>query len=205
VDFSGLEKSFVSRRPNEGVGSYAYAMMCRFFCGVLQNHPALTDYTHYMRLDDDAYLVREVSPGMIAQIQECDYGYNGKSEEDHPSLRAWALKFMAENGLKPVDGYTRLVPYKNFHTASLALWRHPVIRRFLAGVEAEEGFMKQGWTDAAVHAVIAFCLAPQLGLRVITHKLPYRHNQHCCHEGSHNQYCQDGEGKKVSWGPPVCS
>jgi hypothetical protein len=36
--------------------SKGYMMMCRFFSGIVQKHPELQKYSHYIRLDDDSYL-----------------------------------------------------------------------------------------------------------------------------------------------------
>mgnify|MGYP001997818112 CR=1 FL=1 len=34
-----------------------YLMMCRFFSGEMQKHPALQKYDGYIRFDDDSFLI----------------------------------------------------------------------------------------------------------------------------------------------------
>jgi len=202
VDFSTHRNQFVSHRPAERVGSYGYAMMCRFFSGIMQAHPALTNYSHYMRLDDDSYIVGPVTPAALARMQSHDYTYNSLFSDPHPSQVDYTVKFMAERGLKSSAGYQRQSPYTNFHASSLALWRHPVVQQFLP--DQQQGCLEHGWQDASVAAMLVFYLCPALGLTVnFESDFSYRHNIQCVHRGPHSRYCTDGLGQQYSWGPPV--
>ena len=205
VDFSTHLKHFVSNRPGVRTGTYGYYMMCRFFSGVMQAHPALSGYTHYLRLDDDSYIVAPISDTTMGRLQSHDYTFNGYSQEPHIPLWGYTLSFLAaENLHAPPVNYSENVPYTNFHVSSLALWKHPVIKRYTDGIEKQHGCVKLGWYDASIHSQIAFMLCPALGLSVnIEKEFHYRHNIQCCHGGiPHNQYCHDGLGNQYSWGPP---
>jgi hypothetical protein len=204
VDFSGHENEHASHRPQERVGSYGYAMMCRFFSGIMQVHPAITGYTHYMRLDDDSYIVANVSEGTLKRMQGHDYSYNSSFADPHPAQVEFTKKFMAERHLfcQYGDKYWGESPYTNYHAASLKLWQHPVIQEFV--IAQQEGCLKHGWNDASVAAMLVFFLCPALGLTVnYEPDFPYRHNIQCIHRGSHTWACVDGQGGQYSWGPPL--
>lgn len=201
VDFGGKEHLHVNLRPDNRVGSYGYCMMCRFFSGVLQNHQILKPFSHYMRLDDDSYIVSKLSDAELNRMLEYDYVYNSLFEDPCHSLWSFTQDFMRENNLGQTD-YQSTVPYTNFHISSLALWNHPIVKKYADSIEATNGCLTQRWDDAQIGLMVAQ-LAQKLGLRVGVFDFPYRHNQQCCHKGSHTIYCKDGVNDQYPWGPPV--
>lgn len=195
VDFSGQEAlcNPSLRRP------YGYLMMCRFFSGVMQSHPRLQTYTHYMRLDDDSYFQ---TPSLTEQyvkenLLKHDYVFRSvfQDTQDQASLFAFTLDFLRKEGygsyietlkhelrrkyLLQGDTYTGLAPYNNFHIASQRLWQNPLIQRYIAAIEESHGILKYGWMDANIHAMIVFVLTLFCGMK-IHHDATfgYRHNRH---------------------------
>lgn len=192
VDFESNTEEFVKHYRDKG-----YMMMCRFFSGIMQREPILQTYTHYMRLDDDSYFLKPY-PGKheIKMFKTTDYVYrtlfHDKKEHqllfeytvDH--LKKWNLnigniyfqlkdmRFLGED-----NQYTGLSPYNNFHTSSLALWRHPLISSYVDSLEKDKCILKYGWMDANIHAMIIWVLAPFANLNV-QHcgTFGYRHNYH---------------------------
>lgn len=195
VDFSGHE-AFCNRslrRP------YGYLMMCRFFSGVVQSHPRLQTYTHYMRLDDDSffqapYLTEEY---VKTNLLKHDYVYRSmfQDTQDQDSLFAFTLDFLRKEGygshietlkkelrkkyLLQGDTYSGLAPYNNFHIASQRLWQNPLVQRYIAALEESHGILTSGWMDANIHAMIIYVLALFCGMK-IHHDATfgYRHNRH---------------------------
>lgn len=194
VDFSGQEEycNPKLRRP------YGYLMMCRFFSGVMQSHPAVTKYTHYMRLDDDSFFLEPyLTPKRVDQLLTHDYVYRSMfmDTQDQQSLWEFTLDFLRKEGYGPHietlktelrkryvlkgDEYSGLAPYNNFHIASLRLWQNPLIQRYIDAVEASKGILQKGWMDANIHGMIAFVLTLFCGMK-IHHEghFGYRHNRH---------------------------
>ncbi len=206
IDFTGLEASHINRRPDNRVGTYGYCIMCRFFAGQLQKHPAVQAYSHYMRLDDDSYLLNPVSLANVEKMKTADYTYRSVYHEDYKPAWNFALEFMKKEGLTaPQRAYDGASPYNNFHVSSLALWCQPLVQRFVESIDKENMFTRNGWTDTAVHSAILYLLGPTLGLKVCSNcDFMYRHNQHCVHSEPHNQYCKDRFGGEYNWGPPAC-
>lgn len=195
VDFSGQEQhcNRSLRRP------YGYLMMCRFFSGVVQSHPRLQAYTHYMRLDDDSYFQDPALTESYVKthLLKHDYVYRSVFEDtcDQGSLFQFTLDFLRREGhgahietlkrhlrtqyVLKGDTYTGLAPYNNFHIASQRLWQNPLIRRYLDAVEESHGILQGGWMDANIHAMIVYVLTLFCGMK-IHHDATfgYRHNRH---------------------------
>lgn len=200
VDFSGFE-SFTNpslRRP------YGYLMMCRFFSGVVQSHPELQKYTHYMRLDDDSFFLEPfLTEAKVTELLKHDYVYRSTfvDSQDQQSLYQSTLAFLKKEGYghtipileKELEKryflknglYTGLAPYNNFHIASQRLWQNPIVQRYVQHIEDEKGILRYGWMDANIHAMIVYILALYCGMKI--HHVDwfgYRHNRHVSRVGS---------------------
>ena len=182
--------------------SKGYMTMCRFFSGILQQHEALQCYEHYIRMDDDSFLIEP-----FIDIDTFLYPWHsGNSDYVFRTLfKDNAEKINKPNGLfnftnqfclqykLPIhklipdlikiqflynDMYTGLAPYNNFHYSSLKLWKHPVIKHYIKIIIDNNFIHKHGWMDANIHAMIIFILAPLIGMKVqnITN-FGYRHNR----------------------------
>lgn len=202
VDFSGFEDVYAStnRRPR------GYLMMCRFFSGVVQSHPRLREYSHYMRLDDDSYFTEPFLTDTYVResLLKHDYVYRSlfRDERDQQSLYIFTLDFLRRSGFGEYIGnlervlqehefllntgmYSGLAPYNNFHIASQRLWQTPLVQSYIAEIESSAGIFKYGWMDANIHSMIIFVIGPFCGL-VVRHDgtFGYRHNQHVSVLGS---------------------
>jgi hypothetical protein len=195
VDFTGFES--VYRNIHASLG---YMMMCRFFSGILQSHPALQTHTHYIRFDDDSYLTPPFLTEERAKLfLNCDYVYRSVFREAKPqqSLYEFTLQFLRSTAATNViserlliqrlqregivigNRYTGKAPYNNFHCASLRLWSHPLVSRYIQAIESVHGILHHGWLDANIHAMVVWVLAPLLSLEVYADTaFGYRHNQH---------------------------
>ena len=193
VDFSGHESEFTSYRPTERVGTYGYHMMSRFFCGVMQDHPALAGYSHFMRLDDDSYLMAPVSDACVARLEAADYSYAGlftDTTESLTTLYRFTMEFLWGAAHPIVASIGDVAVHTNWHVSSLALWRNPLVRGYMAG--ARTGCLTMGWDDAQVGAMLAYLICPVLGFKVnVEREFRYRHNQ----QGVNYEY-------HGGWGPP---
>jgi hypothetical protein len=193
VDFTGKEGVVNPglRRP------YGYLMMCRFFSGILQSHPAVQRHTHYMRLDDDSYFLEPwISPNRLRL--EHDYIYRSLflDKIGQQSLFDFTMAFLRKEGLERhfpalkthlkanwfflADGtYSGVAPYNNFHIASLRLWNNPIVKRYIQAIEDCDGILRYGWMDANIHSMVVFVLSVFCGMTSYHDStFGYRHNQH---------------------------
>jgi hypothetical protein len=201
VDFSGQEayRTPTLRRP------YGYLMMCRFFSGQMQMHPALQAYTHYMRLDDDSYFIAPYLTQEHVEREYLKHDYVYRSTfgdlQDQQSLWEFTLAFLRSNGygahIEPLkahlrkafflkgDSYTGLAPYNNFHISSLRFWHNDVVQRYLKALEESHGILKYGWMDANIHGMLMYVLTLFIGMKIHNDtSFGYRHNGHVSQLGT---------------------
>lgn len=202
VDFSGGGDVYRPIHASKG-----YMMMCRFFSGGLQSHPALHPYTHCIRLDDDSYFTTPfTTEARVASYASRDYVYRSVFYEakSQQSLFDFTLQFLERRGRlqtfrRPVllaalrsEGilrgmaYTGKAPYTNFHCASQRLWSHPLVADYLREIERVEGCLHHGWLDANIHAMVIWVLARDIpSLQIVEDTgFGYRHNIHVSRLGS---------------------
>jgi hypothetical protein len=195
VDFSGQEEfcNKSLRRP------YGYLMMCRFFSGVVQSHPRIQSYSHYMRLDDDSFFQEpSLSEEHVkTNLLKHDYVYRSvfQDTQDQGSLFQFTLDFLRNEGygahietlkhelrkrfIMAGDNYNGIAPYNNFHIASQRLWQNPLIQRYIAALESSHGILQRGWMDANIHGMIMYILALFCGMKIHCETtFGYRHNRH---------------------------
>ena len=208
ISFAGCESIYNPALPN----AYGYLMMCRFFSGVLQQHPRLQAYTHYLRLDDDSYLLEPyLTERQVYSLLTHDYVYRAMFREVKPqqSLYEFTMRFVkryVRNSVQMLSierslvarkivtesgQYTGFAPYNNFHLSSLRLWNHPIVRRYIADIELSGGILRYGWLDANIHAMIVFVVSrvmPNVSVIPCT-TFGYRHNHHICPLGSIDTLC----------------
>ena len=184
IDFSGLEHRFLSKSSRQ---PYGYHMMCRFFSGIMQAHPALAPYTHYMRLDDDSFFMH---PCQIpeAAFLKADYVYRTIFTEeghDQQALFLFTQKFLRQRRLPFLKFNKQLAPYNNFHVASLAMWKQPLVQAYLAELETENLILGHSILDANIHAFIVWAIFPHTALKLhVETGFGYRHNHHVSRLGS---------------------
>ena len=192
VDFETGSEHYVKNACGKG-----YLMMCRFFSGVLQKHPILEEYTHYMRLDDDSYFTAPfVTKEHIDSLTTNDYVYRSlfRDKRNHQFLYNFTIDYLRSIGfgeyiphlekllkqrmvLDPDGSYNGLAPYNNFHLSSLHLWKHPVVVRYTEKLEEEHRILKDAWLDANIHAMIIFVIGPFLQMNIqFDGTFGYRHN-----------------------------
>lgn len=210
VDFSGFESIYNPALPT----SRGYLMMCRFFSGVMQSHPVLQSYSHYIRMDDDSFfLTPPPSEAHLRTFLPHDYVFRAQFIEakSQHSLYTFTMTFLATAGvllpfrrrqieqrllqqgvLTPSGVYTGLAPYNNYHLSSLRLWRRPLVRRYLQAIESSGGIFRNGWLDANIHAMLVFVFPHVLDISVRSDtSFGYRHNYHVCPIGRMFPVCDE--------------
>ena len=191
VDFSGGQEHFI-HRPKEG-GNYeqqrTYLLMCRFFCGQVQNHPAVQKYEYYMRLDDDSFFM-EPRLDDFNRLLQYDYTYRSEyTDREHITLCEFTQQFLgrhgfdsrelAQRGIDTRKAYSSRGIYNNFHISRLSMWQHPLIKAYLDDIEETHGILRGMWFDSRIQAIIAWVLMPLVGLKSgIIVDFGYRHNRH---------------------------
>lgn len=183
-----------------------YLMMCRFFSGELQKHPAIQKYDGYIRFDDDSFLIQPfINQNNFLQIlSNNDYVFRSifREGQDQSELFNFTLEFCKSQGfdinkilnrlkksgiLNSNNMYSGLAPYNNFHFCKLSLWKDPIINEYINKIEEIGGILEKGWMDANIHAMIVFILIPEINKKALLFtNFGYRHNRHFSILNNHN-------------------
>ena len=174
---------------------WGYRMMCRFFCGVMQNRPELEEYDYYIRLDHDSFFIDpKPSKSLEKYINETDFDYSLRSIFNDPkeknALWQFTKDYLNKNNmydrvqnLKKLGmldahfNYNGICPYNNYHVCKVDFWKRPDVKKYLDEIEKINGIVKLHWQDANIHALL-------LGLFIEPSKIlmrtdfGYRHNFH---------------------------
>ena len=174
---------------------WGYRMMCRFFCGVMQNLPEIQEYDYYIRLDHDSFLMDPKPPRSIEEhIREKNFDYSLRSlfidTKEKDELWHFTKKYLLRHDMPEkieklrafgmLDGnenYIGVSPYNNYHVCRVDFWRRPDVKEFLDAIEKENGIVKSHWQDANIHGLL-------MGIFIDNDKIfmqtdfGYRHNFH---------------------------
>ena len=159
-------------------------MMCRFFSGIMQSHPVIQQYSHYMRLDDDSFFINPFGNIYNDDILNNDYCYRTTFTEegtDQSYLYDFTKKFILTRGLKFNEFNKQIAPYNNFHISSIKLWKHPLVKEYTDIIDSQHLILKNDLLDANIHACIIWGILPNTSFKSkeIT-TFAYRHNYHVC-------------------------
>jgi hypothetical protein len=129
-----------------------YRMMCRFWSGVVQNHPSLANFTHYMRLDDDSRFggtppkdLFEISVNQgVKYMDRVKMTDSWGSEQLHEAYKNYIATYPQDvQGTLNTDQIEWVKrhqqhPYTNFHLSTFDFWRSQRFLRFFTMCDAPE-------------------------------------------------------------------
>jgi hypothetical protein len=158
-----------------------YRFMCRFMTFV-QNHPLMSAFDWYWRVDDDSQFLAPFpyDPFELMAAMDKTFGWTTIDDEHGDMIREFLplllehrQKLLARGNTLGVDIYDKLsshpvghfpIFYNNFEIGKLSFWREPRVREYLAAVDASQGTLRYRWGDAPIRsgAVSLFLPADQI-------------------------------------------
>jgi hypothetical protein len=138
---------------------------------MLPNHPLVTLFSFYWRLDAHSYIFGPKpieDPFEIMQKRHIQYAFTMVNEEGEDFARTlWSFfqKFLNDLCLKDsaafrqtqtdwFGGYSYAILYSNFEIINASLFRdHSLIRAWLHRVERNGGIYRYRWGDAPLHTL----------------------------------------------------
>jgi hypothetical protein len=146
-----------------------YRMMSRFWSGVVQNHPALKRFSHYIRLDDDSRFINRVPYDLFHDViaNGRKYMYRLLAKDDHgKQYMHAAYKEYVSTYAQEVQPYLDDIaqqqlesiyesqehPYNNFHLSEMAFWRSDAFAHFFEICDANQIFLRRHVGDAEFHS-----------------------------------------------------
>jgi len=208
--FERVQFTNSSNRPRSVHRRYAftYFNMCRFFILMLPNHPLLTLFTYYWRLDAHSYIFGSKpiqDPFEIMQERQIQYAFVMINDEgSNYATGLWSLfhTFLKRHCVEPSAGlrqtqtgwfgrYSLMIIFTNFAIANVSLFRdHPLMRAWLHTVDRNGGIYRYRWGDAPVHtlALTQFLERDQI-VRLRYFGYMHRH-EHVCASGIEGDLCK---------------
>lgn len=151
-----------------------YRHMCRFFGGLIFQHPALKGYDWYWRLDTDSFLMGKVNYDPFRYMQKKGYVYGYRiiiHESQEVIIGLWGAvkKYIQQNDIRPEflhkflknGEYDRRMYYTNFEISSLNFWRSDEYVRFFDYLDRTGGIYKYRWGDAPIHTFAVSMFLPK--------------------------------------------
>lgn len=145
--------------------SIGYRNMCWFFSGGMYKQSILDDYTYYLRLDTDSYILSPLNYDIFEMMEAGDYKYGFISEAvqyDHPAvieglwscakyIEEMVVYFSPECIIKPVcDIPEGRMYYTNFEVGAIDWFKKSAYDYFFANIEADAGIFHKRWGDAPI-------------------------------------------------------
>ena len=210
LTFEHIKFSNSSIRPGRAHRRWSpkYFHMCRFFTLMLPNHPLLTLFSFYWRLDTHSYIFGEKpieDPFEIMQKRNIQYAFTMVNIDDElHTLGLWSFfhEFLKEHCLKPskvfrktqpgwIDSYSAAIIFTNFAIANVSLFRdHSLIRAWLHKVDRNGGIYRYRWGDAPIHTLILTQLISRNQI-VRLRYFGYMHrNEYVCANGIKDDLCK---------------
>ena len=188
-----LKKSEV---PEKILGRFnvGYRHMCRFFAGLIFEHPALAGFDWYWRLDTDSFLRGNVAYDVFQFMEAGDlwYGYIVMLEEKPEVVNGlWsaAKNYMKDAKLVPLameqltsvaGAWNYLYYYNNFEICKLEFGRSRAYQEFFRYLDHLGGIYKFRWGDAPIRTIAVSMLVPKAKVHRFT-DIPYSHAGYCTH------------------------
>ena len=154
VDFSAVPEALSAVES----AKRGYRHMCHFYSNDIFLRPELDGYTHYMRLDDDSFILSPLKFNVFMRMKErgCHYAYRAILK-DKPVV--------CEGLGKVVNDFIRDNPdiargpgwrsaywcyYTNFEICDIAWFRREPYQRYFRAIDAAGGIWRKRWGDAPI-------------------------------------------------------
>jgi alpha 1,2-mannosyltransferase len=136
-----------------------YRHMCRFFGGLIFNHPALSGYKYCWRLDSDSFILSSVTNDPFKQMESAGYKYAFLDRVDYDEAFAcrglWdtTKDFMnANKGIlkNEVKSWNMEVYYTNFEIYDMDFFRGAEYQSYFKYLDSTNNIYYRRWGDHCI-------------------------------------------------------
>jgi hypothetical protein len=176
---------------------------------MLPNHPLLTPFSYYWRMDAHSYIFGPnpiQDPFEIMQRKQIQYGFIMVNEEaGNFAVGLWSLfrKFLHDRCLKPstavrqtltnqTGDYSLAIIFTNFAIANISLFRdHPLMQAWLQTVDLNGGIYRHRWGDAPVHTLAISQLLQRNEIVRFRYFGYFHRREYVCASGIESSRCKE--------------
>lgn len=167
--------------------SIGFRHMCRFFSGLIFQHPALKDFDYLWRLDADSFVLGKIDYDLFQFMQKNNYFYGYiHILKEHPDFVKgfWdtVKKYIQLNNIRPTflnkflqdEGWDRSYYYANFEISKLDFWRSNEFLNFFNYLDRSGGIYKYRWGDTIIHFLAISIFVPENQIHMFN-DISYQH------------------------------
>ncbi|CAF1379748.1 unnamed protein product [Adineta steineri] len=205
IEFS---KKSVGPPPVNPTIPRSYFDMCRFFTLMLPNHPLLSLFTFYWRLDSHSYIFGPKpikDPFEIMEEQKIQYAFVMINEEaEHYTAGLWSFfqTFLTDRCLKLSEAfrktqngwfvdYSHAMIFTNFAIARVSLFRdHELMRAWLHLVDRNGGIYRYRWGDAPIHTLALTQFLQRNEIVRLRYFGYFHRHEYVCASGTKEELCK---------------
>jgi hypothetical protein len=188
--------------------SRSYFDMCRFFTLMLPNHPLLSLFSFYWRLDTHSYIFASKpieDPFELMQKRQIQFAFIMTNEEaDHYVTGLWSLfhEFLKRHCLKPsaavrqtqTDWFGRhslAIIFTNFAIVNVSLLReNSLLQAWLDTADRNGGIYRYRWGDAPIHTLALTQLLERNQIARLRYFGYMHRREYVCASGTKSDLCE---------------
>lgn len=161
-----------------------YKHMCRFNSIVVYDF--LSDYDYALRLDDDSYIMSEITNDIFLEMEKDNVTYVGpkKHTDSHElttnTLIPFVLNYLKNKNITPKCGFENINMenfYNNIYATKLDFWKREDVKDFLNEIELSNGIYDYRWGDSTIQALAIKIFEGYTSVRTFG-SFKYKHGSH---------------------------
>ena len=140
----------INKKPVKHWRDLGYRFMCYFYACEIFNHPVISKYKYYMRLDDDSFIESPINNDLFAFMyrNKIDYIYRALVRSDCVISNEGIIHFFSKLGTKYDYLNEDIIPFNNFHVFNISAIKNNEI---IKNKELITNIFLKRWGDATIH------------------------------------------------------
>jgi len=140
----------INKKPIKHWRDLGYRFMCYFYACEIFNHPIITKYKYYMRVDDDSFIETPINNDIFAFMyrNQFDYLYRTLIKSECVISNEGIVNFFSKLGTHYNYMTGDVDPFNNFHVVNISSIRNNEI---IKNKELITNIFLKRWGDATIH------------------------------------------------------
>ena len=140
----------INKKPVKHWRDLGYRFMCYFYACEIFNHPVISKYKYYMRLDDDSFIESPINNDLFVFMyrNKIDYIYRALVTSDCVISNEGIIEFFSKLGTEFNYISDDIIPFNNFHIFNISAIKNNEI---IKNKELITNIFLKRWGDATIH------------------------------------------------------
>jgi hypothetical protein len=140
----------INKKPIKHWRDLGYRFMCYFYACEIFNHPIISKYKYYMRVDDDSFIESPIANDLFAFMHrnQFDYVYRTLIKSECVISNEGIINFFGSLGTEYNYISGDVDPFNNFHICNISAIKNNEI---IKNKELITNIFFKRWGDATIH------------------------------------------------------